>query len=190
MTFKTHIVFAEMVALPPILYLYAHHQCNFTELKLYAASVAVGALLPDIDHANSYISKRVPIIPELLSLYTKHRGFTHSLLGMIVVLTLVVAASLFFHVQALVALGFGIGYVLHIAADALTVSGIKNFCCNKTLYLAPKPLRCKTGSIGENIYFLIFSALLFVEYSFVDPDAAKELQKILTHALSVLEKSL
>ena len=190
MTFKTHIAFAEMLALPPMLYLYSHHQSSFTELKLYAASVAVGALLPDIDHANSYISKRVPIIPTLLSLYTKHRGFTHSLVGVVVILALLTAANLFFHLQTILAIGFGIGYILHIAADALTLSGIKNFCCNKNLYLAPKPFRCKTGSMGENIYFFIFSGILFIEYSFVDPNAAKELQKVLTHALSVLEKSL
>lgn len=179
-----------MLALPPMLYLYLHHQQSFTQLKLYAASVAVGALLPDIDHANSYISKRVPIIPTLLSFYTKHRGFTHSLLGIIVVLALLVAANLFFHLQAIVVLGFGIGYILHITADALTVSGIKNFCCNKTLYLAPKPLRCKTGSMGENIYFFIFSGILFIEYSFLDPHTAKELQKVFHHALAILEKSL
>lgn len=190
MTFKTHIAFAEMVALPPILYLYAHHQCDFETLKLYTASVATGAVLPDIDHTRSYISRKVPVIPHLLALYTKHRGFTHSLLGILSILLLLALTQRFLHIPIIIALGLGIGYILHIIADAMTVSGIKNFCCHTTLYTLPKALRCKTGSIGEYFYFFLFSSILFGEFALVDPKMAHKMQTIITHSLHIIEKSL
>lgn len=80
---------------------------------------ALIALAPDIDHAGSTISRRVPAAG-LVSLFVKHRGFTHSLLaiglsGFIFSrifytdkLTLLIVASL----------------ASHLICDMLTPSGI------------------------------------------------------------------
>ncbi len=48
--------------------------------------VIVGSLLPDIDHSNSQISKKIPIIAKLL----KHRGVTHSLLAVVILYFLII----------------------------------------------------------------------------------------------------
>ena len=190
MTFKTHIAFAESIALPPALYGYTHHLLSLEELKLYATAVAVGALLPDIDHTNSYISKRVPLIPQILAFYTKHRGFTHSAMGIIFIGMLLTILVLSKFLSSILAIGFFVGYTLHILGDAMTVSGIKDFCCGKGLYLLPKFLRFKTGSWAENIYFLIFSSLALFEISLVQPKLASYLQKLFFHSVAILEKSL
>ncbi len=52
--------------------------------------VIVGSLLPDIDHPNSQISKKIPIITKLL----RHRGVTHSLLAVVILYLLITLIDL------------------------------------------------------------------------------------------------
>ncbi len=181
MTFKTHIIFAESLALPPALYLYFHHALSLEHLALYGATVAIGSLLPDLDHSRSFISKRVPFIPYLLSLFTHHRGFTHSMQGIVFIgmfLTILVLAK---YLPRFLAIGFFVGYVLHIVGDAMTLAGIKNFCCKKGLYLLPKFLRFKTGSKIERFYFFLFSAILLIELSLTHPQFFKYAKELTAH---------
>ncbi len=83
------------------------------------AAAALGALLPDIDHPRSWAGRRLRAISVPLSLLVGHRGVTHSLLA--------VAGAL--AVLALLGTGFAtapvaVGYLSHLAADALTPSGV------------------------------------------------------------------
>lgn len=83
------------------------------------AAAALGALLPDIDHPQSWAGRRMRVISVPLAMIVGHRGITHSLIA--------VAAG----VIVLAALGFGwmaapvvVGYLSHLAADSLTPSGV------------------------------------------------------------------
>ncbi len=187
MTYKTHITFAGMVALYPLHLLQTHHIIQDAELPTLLGALALGAVTPDIDHTRSYISNRVPILPYILAFYTKHRGFTHSALGVLVVALLLYLLHLFMHIHSTVLIAFWFGYLLHIAGDALTLSGIKNFCCNKSLYLFPKFLRFKTGSLKELLFFTLFSAIAGYEYLlFFDQAHLPELQHLLHKTLRTI----
>ena len=87
-----------------------------------AVVCAFAALLPDIDHPQSIIGRRVWMIARPLSLVTTHRGITHSLAALAVVS---IAAA--FVLPMPIALLIGAGYASHLAADALTRRGVPFF---------------------------------------------------------------
>ncbi|WP_201334276.1 MULTISPECIES: metal-dependent hydrolase [unclassified Nitratiruptor] len=169
MTYKTHIAFAESVAVPPILVLYTQNAISYFDLQNFIIAVAVAALLPDLDHLHSYISKKIPILPFIITLFAKHRGFTHSLKGIISVYILTMLAFIPHIIPLSIAAGIMIGYPLHILGDAMTTRGISNFCCGKKLLILPKPLRFSTGSFKEHLYFLFFSGLIGLEIWLINP---------------------
>lgn len=108
--------------------------------------ILLGSLLPDIDEKSSLLGRRVKI----LSLFTKHRGFFHSILfGVVAVLLLSLIVS-HIHVWAFVA-----GFVSHLVLDALTPMGVKPFW--------PSDVKVKgfvnVGGILEKVIFAVFVAL-------------------------------
>ena len=191
MTYKTHIAFGGTLALYPLYELQLHHIVTHDQVPSLLGALALGAVAPDIDHTRSYISNKVPLLPYLLSLYTKHRGFTHSALGLLIVALILYLLYIFAHFQATSLVAFWTGYLLHIVGDALSVSGIRNFCCNKSLYLFPKFLRFKTGSLKEFVYFLLFSALAAYEYLlFFDSKHMPNLSHLLHQTLHTINSLL
>lgn len=166
MTYKTHIAFATTFVLYPIHELWHHTIITHEQIPQLLGIVALGAIAPDIDHTRSYISNKVPVLPYLFAFYTKHRGFTHSAIGLTVVALLLYLFHLFLHIDAIKLIAFWVGYLLHIVGDSLSVSGIRDFCCNVSLHLFPKLLRFKTGSFKELVYFQIFSIAATYEYLF------------------------
>jgi membrane-bound metal-dependent hydrolase YbcI (DUF457 family) len=48
------------------------------------ALVGIGSLIPDIDHPQSWVGLRLPVISRPLVAMAGHRGITHSLLAVIV----------------------------------------------------------------------------------------------------------
>lgn len=145
-------------------------------LPFVVAGAAFGALLPDLDAAESKIKHlRIigiePLAPVAVSLFRGlgHRGILHSLLG----LTIIAAATLLLiHGLGLipglgwpVALALVLGYGSHLATDAMTRSGIPWLYPDKRRYhLLPKSWRFVTGSHAETLLFpflaLLFSLLL------------------------------
>lgn len=96
-------------------------------------ATTVGALLPDVDHPNSVISKRLGI--PLYKLFT-HRGMTHSLLGWLIFsgLTYMLGNYVFsyfdlvnplVHVSFCLWLGLSLGYFLHLLEDSWSRAGIR-----------------------------------------------------------------
>ena len=73
----------------------------------------LGSLLPDIDHAKSFLGRLTPLHRLL-----RHRGFSHSILG--AVLLLVVLQRF---VSYPVVLGVAIGYGSHVFLDTVTPKG-------------------------------------------------------------------
>ena len=80
---------------------------------------ALGGLLPDIDHANSTLGQKIPILPSLLT----HRGITHTVY-------FVAACAFLFSLLKLpvwMLLCFSVAIFSHILGDMLTPKGIKPF---------------------------------------------------------------
>lgn len=83
------------------------------------AAAALGALLPDIDHPQSWAGRKVRVISVPLSLLVGHRGITHSLLAVVAGLALLATMTTQWMVAPVV-----VGYLSHLAADGLTPSGV------------------------------------------------------------------
>jgi inner membrane protein len=105
------------------------------------AAAALGALLPDIDHPQSWAGRKFRMISVPLSLMVGHRGVTHSLLavvGCIVALAMLGTGSLLAPVA--------VGYLSHLAADGLTPSGVPLLWPHRRRFTLNL---CHTGSLME-----------------------------------------
>mgnify|MGYP002713245383 CR=1 FL=1 len=107
---------------------------SIEQFGLVLLGLAIGSLLPDLDHPQSTISRSIPIVGGLISSLTRHRGILHSILG--VILFYLVTAILMIPIVAMThniqlsryaAAGLLLGYVLHIVADMLTKGGVRLF---------------------------------------------------------------
>lgn len=83
----------------------------------------VSSLLPDIDHANSWIGRRTPVVSWGIQALFGHRGIMHSLLGALLVgwLVPVLVGYFGFSISWKVVLA---GYLSHLVLDTLTPSGV------------------------------------------------------------------
>lgn len=116
------------------------------------------ALLPDLDHPNSLLGRRLPWISGPLSRLFGHRGFTHSLLA--------VGAGIWGLGQfqapgtlsEVVKDGLIIGYLSHLLGDWLTPAGIPLFWPLRRRYRLPF-LPLKSGGGHEMVFCLLTLAL-------------------------------
>ncbi|MFP4649192.1 MAG: metal-dependent hydrolase [Halorhodospira sp.] len=104
-------------------------------------AAAVGSLAPDIDHPRSRIGQLLWPISYPLARVFGHRGITHS------VLALAAIALLGWWLQGPAVLAFGIGYALHLAADACTTQGVPLLYPSRVRFHGP--LTVRTGGLGE-----------------------------------------
>lgn len=154
-------------------------------ILLSVPAAAFGALLTDIDHPKSTLISKPPVfnlilipISQAISKIFGHRGITHSLIGILLIL----GYALYLNSEkgniALKPYIFVIisGYLSHIISDALTFDGVPLFypfirtkfnLIKTTLYIpffghVPKELLMKTGGKGETFCVGIF--ILFTAY--------------------------
>lgn len=124
MTAEGHVFFALASAV-------IAKQYQFTEVLAAAdwwhiiPATLLTCLLPDIDHPQSFAGQRLRLLSQPLSRLVGHRGFTHSLLAVIALLSLCqwhpVAARL---PDADIMQSLVLGYCSHIIADMLTPAGV------------------------------------------------------------------
>jgi membrane-bound metal-dependent hydrolase YbcI (DUF457 family) len=105
--------------------------------------------LPDIDHENSKISRKLPIISWFTTLMCKHRGITHSIVGLSI--PFMIAVYLPFGME--LAYGIVIGYVSHLFGDMCTPRGIPLFWPFMSYYRIP--VLCNLGIITKIILVLV-----------------------------------
>lgn len=136
----THIVLAIAIYL------------SIFEFNIYAlVLVAIGAILPDIDHVRSMLGKY-----NIFASLMKHRGFMHTLPALLLILLLFKVLN----INNYYAIMFG--YLTHLLADSLTPSGImwaypfsnKHYTLNKNI----------NSRALEAIVFGISLLYLFTEY--------------------------
>lgn len=118
------------------------------------AAAGVGALLPDIDHPNSVISRWAGLVAAPIRWFVSHRGLLHSgaAAALVVLLALLVPAP-----WTLYALAAATGYNSHIALHALTVAGIPFFWPSRTR-ISLLPIR--TGGLIEACLAILLCGLL------------------------------
>jgi len=114
---------------------------------IFSIVFLVAGLLPDIDSPMSFFGKRKIFSP--IQSLVNHRGMFHSITFAFIVALII---SLVFPVLAL---GFFLGYALHLVADSFTIEGIAPFwpLGNRLSW------RLKTGGIFEVIIFFVIIAL-------------------------------
>lgn len=121
-SYKTHSVFA--VFLGAILSFYLHLKIDPHGMLSFYPALMLGGLLPDIDIKTSIISKFLFPVAWIVRIFCKHRGFTHSLLA---ILILLVTSLKYWDHNPLFFIGLPIGYVSHIFLDMLTPEGVVLF---------------------------------------------------------------
>ena len=125
---------------------------------IFGFVAVIATFIPDIDSRYSSIGRRR--INRILQFFTKHRGITHSFLFLIF-LTLIL---LWIFPKA--ALGFFLGYSLHLFADSFTPEGITPF---HPIYKGKARGKVSTGGkleIGIFAGFIIADIALFLSKVF------------------------
>ena len=123
----------------------------------------IGALLPDIDQASNRLWDLLPAgesIGKALGVFMKHRGISHSLVGIFLIdkLSFWLTSNLFnpdFVNTQMVYWSLMIGVISHIVADSFTEEGVPLLYPLKINFGVPpiKPWRIKTGGWFENLVF-------------------------------------
>lgn len=135
---------------------------------IVTTGVILGSLIPDIDCKNSYISKRARLTSCVARKAFKHRGFTHSIVG-----ALVMPLTLFFilqqtninsmHIKSFVR-SFSVGIISHILLDVITIEGVSLFYpFNKKRFslFGINVNRGEFGRLKENIFFIILMSIAY-----------------------------
>ncbi|WP_027339109.1 metal-dependent hydrolase [Halonatronum saccharophilum] len=121
--------------------------------QFYGGAI-IGALMPDIDHASSKAGRALWFISKPLKIFgVKHRGITHSILGLVLFFFLTGEMVKAGWINELIWYGLVIGYLSHLIADMLNVHGIPLFYPNNKRFKFNTNIT--TGSWGEHLLFLL-----------------------------------
>ena len=137
---KTHLAFGFFSGLVLMNFI------NIGNKYLLFVFLLLGTLLPDIDTPNSKISRKIPVIPRILSLFAKHRGIFHS-----VFLALGFAAIVWIFNETY-GLALFAGYLSHLLIDGFTKQGVNLLHPISQLRIAG-PIQ--TGKIWELVLFVV-----------------------------------
>ncbi len=151
MLFRTHLTFAIFSGLLILEFVKVPNRWSFFALLF------VGVLFPDVDHKESFINKRIPFL-KVFAYLLRHRGIMHSVFP-----PLVISMLIFYFTSLSYSTAFFTGYLSHLIADALTISGV-NFLYPISTLRIRGPVR--TGSVIETIFFLVLAAacILLIAY--------------------------
>ncbi len=141
----------------------------FPNNQVMIALVALGAVFPDIDHPKSFIAHMnvwFKMSSRVVSL-GGHRGITHTIWASILAFPLAYLVLRYFGLGFISAGAFFLGYLAHLLADSLTVSGVAWFYpFDKHKIRGP----VRTGSPFEVLMFFVASFLVLglmgVKFSF------------------------
>ena len=112
------------------------------------------ALLPDIDHPQGTLRRKIPLVDDLLLFWLPHRGITHTVaaVGVVALVGYGLYSAGLIPISAVI--GAVAGYISHLVADMMTISGLKVAwpLSDKTLHLWPG---LRTGGITESLVCLV-----------------------------------
>jgi|TARA_B100001971_G_scaffold169622_1_gene161466 inner membrane protein len=133
------------------------------ELPFFA--LLFGSIFPDIDHPRGMVSQFniLKVVSGALQRVVTHRGFTHGIPASLLFLGISIQITSFLELDIFVALGFFVGYILHLAADSLNPTGIKWF---QPFHNGKIRWRISTGSLSERIFFFFLIGVVGILLSF------------------------
>ena len=132
------------------------------KLAALIGSSLIGAVILDIDKKNTTISNRHPVVSFFTRLFTTHRGFTHSLLSMVITgsLVYIISSAIVPNLKNPVCSGYLLGYLSHLILDMLNPKGVPLFFpCKVKISLAG----IKTGGITEAVIRLALVVVIIAE---------------------------
>jgi inner membrane protein len=155
MTGKTHLITGAFTGL----WLASELHASPTHALLIIGAGAAGSLLPDIDHQQSMLGRRLPPISWLIS-KLGHRAATHS----IAALVLIALLGMTFH--PVYGLAFALGYGSHILEDMFTNRGVAALwpLTSNRLHALPNGLRITTGGLIDRGIALAIIAVVIWQY--------------------------
>ena len=123
---------------------------SFFSYLIFFSIFLFAALLPDIDHPGSMLGKKLWPLSSVLSLFFGHRGLLHSIFIPLAFLFLGWYFQFFW-----IGIALAGGYLSHLVADSLTVSGVKPFG------IGPR-IRgfVRTGGLLESLFFFLLLVFL------------------------------
>ncbi|MEK6864690.1 MAG: metal-dependent hydrolase [Nanoarchaeota archaeon] len=145
MMFKTHLAAGALAGIFLFQYSMPSRPLLFAAIFLFAS------VLPDIDTTKSVIGKRLWPISSLLILFSKHRGFFHT------IWIPMAAYGIGFYFNQALCTAFALGYLVHIASDLMTSEGVSLFSP-----LSKHHVRgfIKTGGALEYVFLVMLCAAI------------------------------
>ncbi len=153
--FKSHLAIAAGGYLVALDFLSDKFEQINSQLILGGALTLIGASLPDLDHPGSFIGQRFRFISKPISFVFGHRGLTHSIIPLAVILFVYGQSAPYW------LLWLCFGYAMHLVGDYLTDSGIP-LCYPITKKRFKFLLVTKTNTIGEPILVTVFLVACFL----------------------------
>lgn len=149
MTAPTHVVFSNVLYLSVMTL--AGSKVSPVELSL----CSIGSLLPDIDTTRSFIGRVLFPISSIIEKKIGHRGVTHSLLFSSIFFFALLPFSFRF------AFALWMGYVGHLLADMLTISGVPLLYPASYICVMPgnDDYRIRTGTWKEFVLLGVMASL-------------------------------
>ena len=121
--------------------------------KMHLALIAGGAILPDLDHPQSFIGRVFFPISIPLNKWLGHRGAFHSfwLWGLLCLAGFLWPPAFY----------IGVGAILHVLADCGTVSGVRALSpwSQKLFVVFRRSWRIKSGAPAEMVVLLLFGMI-------------------------------
>ncbi|MDQ0337382.1 inner membrane protein [Caldalkalibacillus uzonensis] len=164
MVASTHESFGLMWGLLTIMFMQSSGTLPFTDPLSYGfflILVLIGSIFPDIDKFRSRLGRKLWFLSAFISVLFSHRGFTHSLLFIVImgVSSLWVTQAL--DVHPVYALGWTLGVACHVAGDFMTKGGVALLYPYKKRFAFPLSIR--TGSLTERgILFVLVMINLYL----------------------------
>lgn len=165
MDYKNHLKTGAMTGILLMSAAYSDIKVEPAELVLYSAGIVVGSALPDIDHPNSYIAKKLSFLGAIISRVFSHRGFTHSVFFLALLEFIRRYGQQFFEGDSIGLFSYGmIGVIAasatHIFMDMFIGNGVKLFfpVIDKKIYIS----KIKSGSGAESIFIKVLTAVFCV----------------------------
>ena len=115
----------------------------FENKWIFILMVVVGTIFPDLDSSYSTYGRHLIFRP--FQIFTKHRGLIHSFTFA------VLSSALIYIFWKSPAIGFFVGYSIHLLADCFTLSGVRIFW---PLNFKVKGF-LKTGGVVDELLFII-----------------------------------
>ncbi|MEM4153055.1 MAG: metal-dependent hydrolase [Candidatus Pacearchaeota archaeon] len=165
MMFRTHMLFALFF------YILFIKIFSMQFSLIFAAIMAFGSILPDIDSPSSFVNRKYLFgIGKNIAAFSEHRGFFHSIFGILIFATLSIISIHLLKLPLIYSVALPLGYFMHLAADSLNVSGIKWLWKSNKLHIKWK---IKTGSISEQLFFIFL--LILTIYIIIGNQGIKEI---------------